>query len=690
MAGISSMGIGSGLDIGSLVDQLVAAERTPTQNRLNRQEALLQAKISAFGTIKSAISDFSGKVNALKDPNIFSSFRATSTDNAAITASTTSGASAGTYSVNVDQIAAAQSVASGAFAERTTVVGGGTMTFRFGAVTVDGGDGSVGFTQNDEIAAQTVDIAAGSTLADVRNAVNEADIGVTATIINDGSGERLIFTSANTGNDRGFIIETDDGDGVDNDNAGLSQLAFNTDVATIGNMTRTEAAADAQISIGGLAVTRSSNTFSDVIDGVTFNIKQVTDSAATISVAQSTGTAKDAITDFVSGYNELRQSINQLTAYDTETQQGAVLLGNATLRTISNSIRSVLSELVSGLENSSIRSLADIGITTNSDGTLATDTTKLEAALAESPELVGALFSESGQSTSEQLAFVDATSSTVPGTYDVNVTTVATRGTVNGASVLPADFSATPLTIDASNNTFRLSVDGITSRSIDLTVGDYSSGSALAAEIQTRINEDENLADDGKTVVVTYDSGNNRFVLSSSSYGSESTVEIVSADAGFTSDIGFAASDSGTGVDVAGTIGGSAATGVGQVLTADGGNARGLEVRYEGTTTGGAGSITYAKGLMGRLSDVLDNILASDGAIGNATEVLNDRVDDITEARERLAFRLEKLEARLVAQFTAMDTLVAQLNQTSDFLSNQLSGLQQLAQRAGSSSGNNR
>lgn len=677
MAGISSLGVGSGIDIRSLVDQLVAAERAPVANRLDRKETLFQAELSGLGNLKSALNDFRSQVRALSDIEAFQSVKATSDNADAVGVSASAGSDTGAFDVQVNALAQAQATASGAFAESTTAVGSGTLTFRFGEVTTDGAGAVTAFDQNADRAVATVEIPSGATsLASIRDAVNEADIGVRASIINDGSGERLVLNAADSGAGNGFVVDVSDDDGNDTDNSGLSQLAFN---ASASNQSATRDAADSELVVNGLTITRESNTLTDVIEGVTLDLKETTSTAANIAISSDTGAVRKKIESFVGAFNSLQSQITQLSGYNAETRQGGVLQGNAVVRNINSNLRRLVTDTLGALEGRSVRSLADLGIITKRDGTMEIDSQRLSDALENSFDEVGALFASTGLVEGDNIRYESSRSTTQPGTYGVNVSQVAEQAVVNGGALGVTPSASTPLTIDADNDNFVIVVDGERSGTIALTQGDYTSGDALAAEVQARINGDGNLQDAGVSVSVDYDSTNDRLVFSSERYGSDSSIQLDSVDTNSAAELGIDDTLNDTGVDVAGTIGGVTGEGFGRFLTGQSGDPNGLKVEVLGQATGSRGEITYSKGITSRLEGALNSYLDSDGLLDSVTDSLRGRIEDIADERSRLQDRLQRIEERYIAEFSAMDTLVAQLNQTSSFLSNQLAGLESLA-----------
>lgn len=674
---ISSMGLGSGLDIRSLVDQLVAAERAPAQGRLDRRQARLQTQLSAFGSLKGALSGFRDQVKSLADIKLFGQMKATSSKSDVVGVSATTSAKVGSYQVEVSDLAQAQSLASQAFASTADVVGGGTLTFRFGTVTTDAATGDLtAFSQNAERATKNVAISAGSTLAQVRDAVNAADMGVQASIINDGSGERLVFSGKDSGAANGFLVDVTDDDGAHADNAGLSRLAFN---ASASYSDRTRAGDDAKLTINGLSITRAKNEITDAIDGVTLNLSAITTGSVSVDVSRDKTAVQGKIKSFVDGYNKLQQQITQLTKYDAENDRASVLTGNALVRQLNRSLRGLLTDPVGVLNGNAVSSLSDLGIVSNVDGTLGIDSSKLDKALNENFDEIGALFASAALvDDAVDVEYLSSNAKTEAGNYAVNITQLATQGKYVGGA-LSSDPAVTPIVIDGSNDNFTLKLDGIESGQISLTQGSYSSGSDLAAELQARINGDSKLQGAGVSLKVSYDATNNRFEILSESYGADSKVQILTAEAGLTTSLGLVVAEGTAGVNVAGTIGGRAAEGDGRKLIGSGA-AEGLKLRITGSGVGDRGSVTFSRGILSDIEGFLSSYLDSEGVLAGTTETLEGQLKEIRGDREALSRRMESVQARLLAQFTAMDVLVGQLNQTSSYLGQQLANLPKIGE----------
>lgn len=669
---VAATGIGSGLDIESLVTQLVAAERTPTESRLTQQEIELTAELSAFGSYKGALSSFQSSLAQLHSLSTFSQRLASSSDEDIVNISAGADAATANYDLAVTQLAKSHSLASGSYSSISDTVGTGNITIRFGSTdytSPDPGPESYnGFSVNPEKGVATITIdSSNNTLEGLRDAINDADIGVSAAIVNDGTGYRLLLNSASTGEENSLEISVDDsGDGDDLNNSGLSSLAFNSGAT---NLSQTVAAQDAIFSINGLSINSSENTVNDVIDGVDLTLKDVTGAIPiSLSIAEDQASVKEAITDFVGAYNSFIETVNNLTSYDSETGRAGALQGDFSARSITSQLRQVLTNAVEGFGETTFSSLSEIGITTQADGTLNVSSGDLDAVLASNFDEIVGMFAAVGFPSDDNIDFVSSSGETTVASHAINITQVATRGQLIGA------VAAFPLDIDDDNDNFSIKVNGVTSSSIALTQGSYTSGADLAAELQARINGDSALVGGGVTVTVTFNT--DHFEITSDQYGSGSNVEVLTVDANTSSELGLSVIVGTNGLDVAGTIGGVTATGTGQFLSgAAGSDAEGLKLLIQGGITGDRGTVDFSRGIAHQLDSLITNFLKADGALDSRTDGIQDRIEDIDDRRERLNFRLEALEARYRAQFNALDGLLAQLKTTGDFLTQQLASL---------------
>ena len=652
---LSAPGIGSNLDVNGIVSQIMALERRPLIV-LDTKEAKYQAQLTAYGSLKGALSSFQSAVAALASPARFSAVTASFADTTVATATASSAAAAGSYSVEVQTLAQSHKLKSATFAATSTTVGTGTLTIRFG--TYSGGT----FTLNPDQAAQTISVdASESSLAGVRDAINTANAGVSASIVNDGSGNRLIIASKDSGVANALKITVEDDDLANTDNAGLSQLAYDASTGGTTNLTQTFAAQNATAVIDGIAITKASNTISDAIEGVTLNLlKANTPSATTLTVTRDTAGIQAAVQSFVTAYNDLNKIVTDLSKYDAANKRSSTLTGDATVRSVQTRLRGVFNTTLS-TAGGGLTALSNIGISFQKDGTLKLDSSKLTTALSDSTKDVSTLFAAVGKPTDSLVSFVSSTSDTKNGTYLLNVSQLSTQGKAVGGG-------AAVLTINAaSNDTIDLTVDGVAA-SVTLAAGTYSAAE-LAAEIQSKINGVIALSSTGISVTVTQSAG----VLSvtSNRYGSASTVAITGGTGKL--DL-FGAQTETAGVNVAGTIGGITATGSGQILTGTG-DASGLALKVTGGATDARGTVSFARGYAYELDKLVEKMLEDDSLVDGRMDGINASIKNVGTQREVLARRLDMVESRYRAQFTALDVMMSSMSNTSSFLQQQLANL---------------
>lgn len=669
MAGISSLGIGSGLDLNGLVTKLMEAEKLPL-TALAKKEADFQAKLTAYGTLKGAFSSFQTAVRGLSTPTKFGTTKASAADATVLAATTSSIAKPGSYSIEVSKLAQSHKIASGAFDDPASSIGTGTLTIDFG--TYDSGANS--FAVNPDKTSKSIAIdASNNSLSGIRDAINEADAGVTASIINDGEGYRLVLSSDESGAANSLRIQvSNDGDASNTDNAGLSRLAYNPTAPSDPDeetgpgkyMLEKIAAQNAELEIDGIAISKSTNSIGDAITGVTLNLlKTNAGSATTLTVARDTANVKTAVEGFVTAYNELAATMKELGGYDFKTQEGGLLLGDATLRNMQSQARGILTQRLQHAGDG-VASLSDIGVSFQRDGTLSIDSAKLDKVLADPAKNVASLFATMGVSSDSLISYAGSATYTQPGTFSVNISQLATRGTATGASAIAA---STVITQNV-NDRLSLKLNGVAT-TITLNAGTYNRDE-LVAELQSKINSDSSYKARGHKISVAHATGT--VTLTSTLYGSSSSVVVTGGTAAAT--LFGASTTSVAGLDVAGEIGGVAATGSGQVLTGTG-NANGLQLLVEGGSLGTRGSMSFSRGIAWQLDQTITTMLGEDGTLASRTEGIDRSIEDIESRRTALNRRLEDIEARYRKQFAALDSLVASMQQTSQYLTQQLANL---------------
>ncbi len=396
--GLSSPGIGSGLDVNGLVSKLMAIERQPITN-LDTKTTAIQAQISSYGTLQSTLATLQDAAFTLSQASLFNATTASSSDSTVFTASTSTTASTGSHSIVVNTLADAQRLQSTAFASPTASVGTGSITFEFGTWS---GTGSAldpfAFSNNPDKVTKTVVIAAGQdSVQGVANAINAAKIGVSASVISSGTSSYLMFSPADSGTANALRISVSDDDLANTDMNGLSRLAYDKAGVPPTNMTQTVAAADATLTVDGINVTKSLNTIDDVISGVTLNLLKPSPSLTTqtLTVSRDNSGVQPAVEVFVKAYNDAAKMLADLTAYDPASNKAGALQSEGTVRSVQRQLRNAMTNSITGLPGG-LSSLSDIGISFQRDGSVKLNSVTLQSALKNPQKDVGALFVGSG------------------------------------------------------------------------------------------------------------------------------------------------------------------------------------------------------------------------------------------------------------------------------------------------------
>ncbi len=367
----------SSIDVASIVSQLMTVESQPLV-RLQQQQSAVQARLSAFGQVQSALSTLQAALDKLSSANTFGAAQASSSGDAA-TASVSGTPALGQYSVAVTQLARAQSSASDALATSTTAVGTGSLTL----LAADGSTlGTVAFGGSGQPA----------TLADLSAAINNLNVGVRASIITDSQGARLVLTSKDTGTANAFSVQVSGG---------------TTELAALATPKQT--AQDALFNVNGIDLTSSSNVVQGAIDGVVLNLVKAppagspagTTTNAQVVIGQDAASIKNAVNDFINAYNALDKLYDTLTSYDATTRTGAVLNGDTSMRSLQSSLRSMALGTRTAASGELTR-LADVGISFQRDGTLKLDDTTFGQALAADSGKVARLFTTTSTTDAEQ------------------------------------------------------------------------------------------------------------------------------------------------------------------------------------------------------------------------------------------------------------------------------------------------
>lgn len=600
MASITSLGAGSGIDLQSLVEGLVAAERQARLGGLDTREAIATERISAYGLLKSSVALFDTALDNLGSISTFRARSASSSNEEAFTVSAAENAGLGSYSIEVLAEGDAQTLTGAGLVDVTntaitsadTAIGGGTLTIQQGG--------------QPSFAVEISSVA--SSLNDIAEAINTAqgNTGVQATVINADSGPVLVINAADAGTDNEITILVDDIDGNDTDALGLSQLTFDPLDIPGSNLNQQTAAADAQISVNGLTVTSTSgNTFTDVISGVTITALAQTTETETATISKDTQAATDAVEEFVESFNALADSIDELGRAGTEEGGGAgVLVGDSVLRSLSAQLRRTIFTAVDETQPVGVQTLSDIGLSITREGTISLDSSKFSDLLESNFDDVARLLAADGDPIAQNNEF-----------RSINFATPATA------------VGDGQLTITVGEDSF---------------IVDILPGSNTLTDVRNAINSAPDNAGVSASIILVDDGGG----------GTEAQLILTADVAGTTISVAVDDND-GNDTDLAG---------LSQLAS---------ENLIEVTST----ELDAPAGIIVRLQEVVSGYLGGSGEQGiidARTQGLNRDIDRIDDQRLTQELRLERYEARLVQQFSALDLLVANLQSSGDFLLSQL------------------
>ncbi|MBD8724118.1 flagellar filament capping protein FliD [Oxalobacteraceae sp. CFBP 13708] len=540
----------------------------------------------------------------------------------------------------------------------------------FTAGSVGSHQGS-GFSLNGAINSKTITLEAGDqSLQGIRDAINKADMGVTATIVSDGSSKpfHLVVTSNKTGEATSMKIGVSGEDGSEADPALAALLGY--DPTGVQGMAQTAGAQSTLLNMNGIEIKSDSTSVKDAIQGVTLDVSAV--GSSTLTVTKDTGAISTAVNDFVKAYNTLNSTMSGLTKYNAETKKGAVLQGDASVRAIQSQMRRQISAVVEGT-GGKLNSLSQIGIAFQQDGSLKVDSSKLNKAITDNAADFGGLFAAMGSTTDGLVKFDKSTAATKAGTYGLNITSLATQGTLASSAALGTTTTIAPNTVWRVTLNDTDPVTDSKTQEIKLPAGTYSKDD-LAALLRSSINGNAVFAGAGDTAESKVGE-DGILTLSSSKYGSTSNISLAGVSGSSVALIfGGAAPSKGT--DVAGTIGGVAATGNGQALTAaPGSNAEGIQVSITGGILGDRGTVTFSQGFAFQLNNLATSFVGKDSLLKSKTDGLNVSIKSVADQAARFETRLESIEKRYRAQFVALDAMMSSMQSTSDYLTQQLASI---------------
>ena len=665
---IQSLGAGSGIDSRNLVTQLTEIERSAPQARIDTKTELRETQISDFGKIKSALSTFQSSITALtSEEGLFSKSASFTESDALVPTTLGADVASGTYKFEVTSLAQSQSLASPEFTSEDDQVGEGTLTFNFGHW--DGG--TFGVDADATAAVITID-SSNNSLKGLRNAINDAEMGVTASIVNNGSGYVLLMTAeSGENNELEITIAEAGGAPTDTDDSDLSRFGYTAELlsdpmVTPTRLTQQQAGTDANLIVNGLTVSRSTNSVTDVVDGLTLDLlKSSPGEIISVTVSDDVEFAKQTTRDFVDAYNALLEELEPVIGYDSENEQYGSLANDALAKSVVGQMRNIFASSVTGLpDDATFKALTNLGIRTELDGSLSINDKEFNAAFKDNIEDVQKLLSASTESSSSDITVNSFGKQTTAGEYDVVITTTPRKGAFTGGTVaqgFPFDTTGKLLAMT-------LTVNGVASDLItvpsDVT---YDTESDMAAAMQSAINADANLKAAGTTVTVSFDT--DHFVMTSTKYGSSSNVNVNSATGDMSADLKIAVGNGSAGRDVSGTVNGVVGFGLGQVLlpkVGEPGAGLSVIVGENATTT----TVNFSRGVGGQLNEIINNFLQSNGLLDKREEKLERDITGLEGEEERLDRRMSAYEERLMQQFIAMENILNGLNSSGSFLDN--------------------
>ena len=667
--GLTVGGLGSGLDTEGMITKLMAIEAAPL-TQLQSKQVKASAKISAWGTVKSAVAEFQTATQAMQSATAFNSLKGTSSDETVASVTTTSQSKAGSASIAVTQLAqAGKTMLAGTFTAGQTIntlSTASTITLQFGTITGASGPTAT-FTPDSSVTAKVINIRANATLEQAVEDINKAAVGVKARTVSTPAGLKVVVESLSTGGKTDMRINT--ATGILNSGSN----AFGVDPTSVGAVgTDLVHGQDAKYTVDDVPISSKTNTITDALPGSTITLKGVSAAGkkANLTVATDTSGVKTQLEAFVKAYNELDKTLRSLSAYGESPGKGqapvggGALSGDATIRAIQTEMRAMFNQAIPGAPKG-YSSMVDIGVTFAKDGTLSLDSTKLNTALTNNPDGVRQLLMGRAQFSQSGFTAINSNSLTKSGTSTIEVTSVPTKAKLVGGAVaatFPANLTGA--------NVLKLSIDG-TLVTANLATS-YGSAAAMAAGMQTAINTSLPAA---RQVTVAYNAG--KFQITSGKTGNTSKVEVLSGTT-LSPSFGLTVGSTASGTALAGKIGGVAALADDDSMTligATGSGASGLKIRVDTPTLGSRGSVSFARGFAYNMGDTLSRVLSLNGPIETRKSSLNSDISRIDDQVDRLNDKLVRMETTLRKQFTAMDSTVGKYNQLSTYLDSQLKAL---------------
>ncbi|MEO7577388.1 MAG: flagellar filament capping protein FliD [Massilia sp.] len=550
-------------------------------------------------------------------------------------------------------------------------IGGSNPQLAGFAAGVSGSYSGAGFAQDPNQVSGTVLIdSTNNSLQGIRDAINKAKVGVTATIVSDGSATpyHLVLTSTKTGasSTMKIALSGDNGGAADAD----LQALLGYDPAGVQALTQNTAAQSTLLNVNGIPVSSETNTIADAIQGVSLTVGAV--GKAKLTVKEDTSALKGGINAFVKAFNDLNKSIKSVSGYDADTKKAGVLLGDSTVQNLQSQLRKQLTLGITGLTGGLSR-LSDVGITFQKDGTLSLDGGKLDKAISNNLSDIAGLFAAVGKASDSLVGFSTSTAATTPGDYALNITALAKQGSLVGDTALG------PTTVIAANTKWSVTlhqtepVTGDRTATVSLAAGSYTPAQ-LATLVQSAINGAGTYASSGLSVNATIDA-DGKLNLVSAKYGSVSKIAVTGLSGTPTAAL-FGAAVPVAGNDIAGTLGGQPAVGSGQFLTGSPGSpADGLKVEVTGGEIGERGTVGFSQGYAYQLNNLAATFLGAKGLLQGRTDGLNATIKTITKQRDNFNDSLADIEKRYRKQYTALDTAISSMSSTASFLTQQFAAM---------------
>eukprot|EP01047_Picozoa_sp_COSAG01_P002848 COSAG01_NODE_79_length_28055_cov_139.091894_10_plen_659_part_00 len=653
-------GLVSGLDTTSIIEGLVSLQKSQV-DRLNVKKSEILTEQAAFQGVEARLLSLKSSMSRLNRStgSVFDQTTASSSDESILTVTSESKAIPGSYNVRVNSLARAHQIGSQGFSDPSTTISTGTISFQVG----------------DRSATEITIDTSNNTVDGLVNAINTQSDDVSASIVYDqgNSAHRILLTSKYTGEANEI--------NVTNNLISPTGSEVLPDFSGAAIQDATNAQLQLGSGAGAIVAEYDSNVIDGLIDNVTLNLESADASKdINLKVTRDTESAKIAIEGFVENYNSMIQYIDDQTAFNTSTNTASPLLGNRTVSTLKTTLSSMVTESVPGL-SSSVNRFSQLGIDIDNGGKLIINSSELESALQGNtdgiePTDIQRVFGMSGVSDNSGVSFLLGSTRTQASTssYQVDILQSAERGSVTATSVLDAS-----IVIDSSNNQIQLSIDSLETDTITLASGTYTQ-EELASHLQSRINGIDTR--DFDDVDVSLESG--FLEITSQRYGRSSEISAISGTA--SSILGFDGTETGVGQDVAGSfiVDGvvETATGTGRVLIGDSDNDNTADLQVRVTLTSGQVSggveanLNVSRGISSSLDKYFGELLdTSVGTIKTAEDNFTLRIESLDASIARVNSISESKTEDLIAQFTALERVLSDLQGTSSFLTSQLASL---------------